>query len=329
MGVSVSEQFIKRIWYQKTFLSRCLFPLSILYQFIILVRRFLYQHKIFSVTRVIPPVIVVGNITVGGTGKTPLVIALVAALKKQGFHPGVISRGYGGKSKQWPVVVDSVSDPIRVGDEAVLIAKSTAVPVVVGPKRVDDVKKLLSVSACDVIVSDDGLQHYALHRDIEIAVIDSSRQCGNGYCLPAGPLREPASRLKTVDFIISNGKKNHGEFEMQFVIDSIVNLQDENKTINLSALSNQKIIAVAGIGNPDRFFQSLRLLGISFSEKIFPDHHAFQKSDFDFLNNQIIVMTEKDAVKCRHFCDSRFYVARGHAVVDDLFFQQLFQRLQK
>lgn len=315
------------IWYRNNPLRFFLFPFSILYRVIIFIRYFFYRLGIFKTHRVNAPVIVVGNITVGGTGKTPLVIALIEALKKRGFHPGIILRGYRGKSKTWPQYVDAKSNPILVGDEAVLLATKTNVPVMAGPNRVKSSEKLISDYHCDVIVSDDGLQHYALVRDIEMAVIDSSRRFGNKFCLPAGPLREPISRLKTVDFIVANGKAQAGEFSMQFVMEDIVSIID-GSVISIHKLqAHKKIIAIAGIGNPDRFFESLRSLDLQFETKIFPDHYQFEKKDFDSLDANVIVMTEKDAIKCGAFADSRFYVVKGHAVLDVHLMPLIFNKL--
>jgi len=324
---------MNKIWYEKNILAYILFPLSLIYRFTIFIRKLCYQLKIFKSIKINIPVIIVGNITVGGTGKTPLLITLVKTLQKQGFCPGVISRGYGGKNKSWPAFVDANSDPNLVGDEAVLIAKNTNAPVMVGPNRVHDALKLIQIhSEINVIISDDGLQHYALERDIEIAVVDSMRRFGNGFCLPAGPLREPIDRLKTVDFVIANGKAEPGEYAMEFVIDEIASIKDQKPTRQggrefMKSHAYQKIMAVAGIGNPERFFNSLRTLEINFDTKIFPDHHAFIKSDFDSLKADIIVMTEKDAVKCAAFADDRFYVVHGHAQVDDLVVQKIIMQM--
>ncbi|MDP1574768.1 MAG: tetraacyldisaccharide 4'-kinase [Coxiellaceae bacterium] len=296
------------MWYQKNIFSLLLFPVSLIYRAVVSLRRFLYQKNRLKIHRVSVPVIVVGNITVGGTGKTPLVIALVKELQKQGFHPGIITRGYRGKNKQWPCHVEKDSDPFLFGDEAVLLAQKTGVPVVAGPCRFDDATLLLEKFSIDVIISDDGLQHYALYRDVEILVIDGLRRFGNGFCLPAGPLREPVSRCNTVDFVITNG------IEMQFVIDDIVNMVDDNK--KLSGVDDKKIMAIAAIGNPDRFFQSLKEKNLIFDTKIFPDHYHFEKSDLEKLSCDIIIMTEKDAVKCRQFLDARCYVAKGGVTLD-------------
>ena len=294
--------------YQKNIFSYLLYPFSLLYRAVISVRHFLYQKKFLTINRVSVPVIVVGNITVGGTGKTPLVIALVKELQKQGFHPGIITRGYRGKNKSWPCIVQKDSDAFLLGDEAVLLAQKTGVPVVAGPCRFDDAKLLIEKFSVDIIISDDGLQHYALYRDVEIAVIDGMRGFGNGFCLPAGPLREPVSRLNTVNFVMTNG------IEMRFVIDDIVNIVDNNK--KLLNYEDKKIIAIAAIGNPDRFFHSLKEKELVFDTKKFPDHYHFQKSDLEKLSYDIIIMTEKDAVKCRQFLDSRCYVARGGVTLD-------------
>ncbi len=318
---------ITKIWYQPNTLKYFLYPFSLLYRLIISIRQFCYKIKLFKSYRVSAPVIVVGNITVGGTGKTPLVIALIDELKKHGFHPGIILRGYRGKSSTWPQYVTAKSDPILVGDEAVLLATKTNVPVMAGPNRVKSAEKLIADYHCDVIVSDDGLQHYALVRDIEIAVIDSSRRFGNGFCLPAGPLREPIFRLKSVDFIVANGKARAGEFSMQFVVDNIISVVDGSVMRVDEVRACKKIHAIAGIGNPQRFFESLRSLNLQFETTLFPDHYQFQKKDIESLQADIILMTEKDAIKCRDFEDSRLYVVAGHAVLDRRFLQIILEKI--
>ena len=319
---------MNRIWYHPNILKYFLYPFSLVYCLIIFIRQFLYKIKLLKAHHVNAPVIVVGNITVGGTGKTPLVITLIDELNKHGFHPGIILRGYRGKSKTWPQYVDAKSDPILVGDEAVLLTTKTKVPVMAGPNRVTSAEKLIADYHCDVIVSDDGLQHYSLARDIEIAVIDSSRRFGNGFCLPAGPLREPISRLKTVDFIVANGKTNPGEFEMKFVISDVVSIVD-GRVIRVDEIRKcKKIFAIAGIGNPERFFESLRSLNLLFETKIFPDHYQFQKKDFDVLDADVILMTEKDAIKCRDFADHRLYALTGQAEMDVRLLDLIITRLK-
>lgn len=322
------QTFLNHIWYEKNILKYFLYPLSLIYRFIIAIRFFLYRIHFFKSYHVDVPVIVVGNITVGGTGKTPLVIFLANELQKIGFQPGIVTRGYGGKSKTWPQCVDETSDPLMVGDEAVLIAKNTRIPVIAGPDRVESANQLVRDFQCNIIISDDGLQHYALARDIEIAVIDSMRRLGNGFCLPAGPLREPQKRLQSVDFIVANGVGKTGEFEMQFVIDDIINVADETKKITIAECAHKKIMALAGIGNPERFFESLRMQGLTFTSIIFPDHYLFQKSDIAFEDAAIVLMTEKDAVKCKDFSDSRHFYVRGHAVVDKRFMSAILGRFE-
>lgn len=323
------QKFIHYLWYRPNLLKYILWPLSLLYRFIIAIRHLFYLTGIFKSHRVAVPVVIVGNVTVGGTGKTPLVITLVKALKNQGFRPGVITRGYRGKASTWPQTVTEKSNAVLVGDEAVLIAQNTQVPVIAGPNRVQSANQLVRDFQCDVIVSDDGLQHYALQRDIEIAVIDSTRRNGNGLCLPAGPLREPQKRFRSVDFIVANGLSRVGEYPMQFCLDEIISLQNETKRYCLDDFKHKTIVAIAGIGNPDRFFESLRAANLIFSTRVFKDHHHFTKNDIDVEAESVVVMTEKDAVKCREISDERHFYARGHAVVAEKLCEDVVGRLRK
>lgn len=275
---------------------------------IVLLRRKAYKLGIFNIERFDIPVIVVGNITVGGTGKTPLVIWLANFLRKAGFFPAIVSRGYKGQANSWPQQVRSDSDPIMVGDEAVLLAKRCQCPVAVGPDRVAAVKGLLKYNDCDVIIADDGLQHYALGRDIEIAVIDGVRRFGNGYCLPAGPLREPVSRLKEVDFVIVNGGGvMRLEFSMALVAGHVHNIRDDTLMHHPDYFRNQPVHAVAGIGNPDRFFAHLKRLGLNIIEHPFTDHHNFVAENIQFDDDLPVLMTEKDAVKCKRFANEKHW----------------------
>ena len=322
-------KLLDKIWYGKQPLIWLLLPLSFLYRLVILIRRSCYQNGVFKSQKIKVPVIVVGNLSVGGTGKTPLLMALVALLQKKGFHPGVVSRGYGGKSQTWPQLVTKDSDSAMVGDEAVLIAKKVSTPVVVGPKRVVSANYLLSkFPDCDVIISDDGLQHYALKRDVEIAVIDGMRRFGNSFCLPAGPLREPVDRLKEVDFVICNGESKVNEYSMQFNADKVVNLKDPQKVITFEALADKKIIALAGIGNPARFFETLRKKNLTFDKKVFPDHYHFKASDIHYPSDTTVLMTEKDAVKCVSFARENHWVVQGEAVLDKIFMDDFLRKLK-
>lgn len=314
-------------WYQDMYLSTLLAPVSLIYVDIIRLRRFLYRKGWLKSTSVPVPVIVVGNITVGGTGKTPLVIWLANYLQKQGYHPGIISRGYGGKSMNEPCFVTEQSSPEEVGDEPLLIFRKTAAPVAVFPDRAKAGLFLLEQAQCDILISDDGLQHYALQRDIEIAVIDGQRRFGNGYCLPAGPLREPIERLREVDLVIVNGQPEEDfEYAMQFQGEKAVNL----KTAEEKPLANFTMLechAVAGIGNPDRFFQFLKSKGLSVEQHSFPDHYPFNAQDVDFAENKPILMTEKDAVKCQKFATENFWAVPIQAEPEPEFIQQLTKKL--
>lgn len=320
---------IEKSWYNKSGLTVFLEPFSWLFCLLVQIRRFLYHLKILHTTQLDVPIIVVGNLTVGGTGKTPLVIELANLLKKQGYRPGVISRGYGGKARTWPQQVRWDGDPTMVGDEAILIARRTRCPMAVGPDRVASAAALLKYTDCNVIISDDGLQHYALGRDIEIAVIDSIRRYGNEKCLPAGPLREPLKRLEQVNFKVTNGIAGPDEFAMTYEAQKLCRADDPEVTLDLLSLKNQTVHAIAGIGHPQRFFDSLKRSGLDIVEHAFPDHYPFKKSDLDFGEIQPIVITEKDAVKCQRFYLHNVWYQPIKAVLDNQFTEQLLVILER
>jgi tetraacyldisaccharide 4'-kinase len=289
------------LWYGSHPLSILLLPLSGVFGLLVSLRRFAYETGMLRRHKLPVPVIVIGNITVGGTGKTPLVIWLVESLRGAGYRPGVVSRGYGGDTARMPQLVTADSDPVAVGDEPVLIAQRAACPVAVAPRRVMAARALIADHDCNVIVSDDGLQHYALERDMEIAVIDGERRLGNGHYLPAGPLREQATRLRRVDIMVVNGKALPGECRMQLVGTTTQSLVDAHVKRDLGEWRDARVHAVAGIGNPARFFDQLRGQGLKVVEHPFPDHHRFRAADLRFGDDLPVVMTEKDAVKCRAF----------------------------
>ena len=317
------------IWYKDPFIGVWLMPLGFLFSDAVKFRKFLYRHGVLKTHTLPVPVIVVGNITVGGTGKTPLVIWLAGFLKDSGFKPGIISRGYGGQAESWPQWVSADSDAKNVGDEALLIAKQTACPMAVGPLRADAAILLLKQADCNVILSDDGLQHYALNRDIEIAVIDGERRFGNGYCLPAGPLREPIERLQSVDLIIVNGEKSEdNEFSMQLVGDTVVNLVTGEQKY-LKEFNAVDCHALAGIGNPERFFKLLDTAGLICTTHSFPDHYQFQRHDIEFSDNKPVLMTEKDAVKCTEFAGKQHWYLPVKAVPEPGFSEQLLNLLRE
>lgn len=297
---------VNKIWYQRHFLAYALLPFSGLYYLIITIRKALYKLGIKKITKFKVPVIIVGNITVGGTGKTPLVIWLAEFLRQQGFKPGIISRGYGGKNITYPYVVTPNSDAAQVGDEPLLIARRTKCTVVIAPKRVVAAQKLLASSNCNIIISDDGLQHYALGRDLEIAVLDGARRLGNDFLLPAGPLREPKNRLNKVDLIVVNGDN------MQLIPENVIK-KFKGKTVH----------AVAAIGNPQRFFQMLQSYNIEVIAHPFPDHHVFTATDLAFNDDLPILMTEKDAVKCENFSNAKYFCIPVTAELNKGFQQQL------
>ena len=321
-------RWIESVWYGDTPAVYLLAPLSWLYRLVISLRRACYRFSLIKRCRVNRPVIVVGNITVGGTGKTPLVIWIVQWLQRQGYRPGVISRGYGSTAAHWPQIVDSDSAPSLVGDEPLLIFRRTACPVVVDPIRIRAVRTLLARSDCDIIVADDGLQHYALARDIEVVVVDGERRFGNGRCLPAGPLREPARRLRQADLIVCNGEKGQGdELSMQLEGGLAVNLHDRSQR-PLADFSRRPLHVLVGIGNPQRFLNHLGRFDLQFDSRVFPDHHPYRPNDILFQDDAPVLMTEKDAVKCRGFADQRHWYVPVTARLDDCFGDRLLNLLQ-
>lgn len=292
-------------WYARSPWLVLLTPLSLLFRMLVAMRRLAYRHGLLRSHKLPVPVIIVGNITVGGSGKTPLVAWLVDYLRGKGYHPGIVARGYGGKASSWPQQVRQDSDPAIVGDEAVLLAVLTGCPMAVGPNRFAAASALVKYNDCDVIVADDGLQHYALQRDIEIAVIDGVRRFGTGFMLPAGPLREPVSRLGETDLVVVNGLGGGGEHPMRLKRGVLRNLLDEKRTCKLETFRQQRVHAVAGIGNPERFFQALRETLGKVETHAFPDHHLFTEQDIRFNDDAPVLMTAKDAVKCRRFATGK------------------------
>ncbi len=303
----LSKEFIENIWYTKQPLGLLLIPLSWLYTIIIVLRRLCYQSGLIAVNQIDAPVIIVGNISVGGTGKTPLVIWLAEYFKNKGFKPGIVSRGYGGKLSGKTQQVRADSDPLLVGDEPVLIAKRTSCPVAIAVQRREAAEELIEHCGCNLILCDDGMQHYSLGRDIEIAVIDGQRRFGNQLCLPAGPLREPISRLETVDFVVSKYIAGRHEYKMEYHYGDLVSLIDPTETMPVSNLNGQSVHAIAGIGNPDRYFSYLRNQKLNLIMHDFPDHHPFIADEVTFNDGLAVVMTEKDAVKCTAYATEQHW----------------------
>ena len=287
-----------RVWYEDHPLAWLLAPIGWLYQGGMQLRELLYKSGVLPTCRVGVPVIVVGNITAGGTGKTPLVLWLAQYLKSRGYRPGIVSRGYGGiGSGGSPQQVRTDSDPGQVGDEPVMLARRSGSPVAVSRDRCQAASELVEHAGCDFIISDDGLQHLRLGRDIEIAVIDGQRRFGNGLCLPAGPLREGRGRLRQVDIIVASGKAERGEHVMNYEPGQLQSLCGE-PPVSPAEWRGRRVHAIAGVGNPGRFFSLLRQQGLQLITHEYPDHYQYCAADLDFNDDYPVVMTEKDAVKC-------------------------------
>ena len=304
---SAEKYLIERTWYGDSGLRWLLLPLTLSYALITSARRFLFRVGLLPAGKAGAPVVVVGNITVGGTGKTPVAIWLARSLRQKGWSPGIVSRGYRGTVGAQPLAVDENTDPAVVGDEPVVIAAESRCPVVVHPNRVA-AARLLVRNGADVVIADDGLQHYRLARDMEIAVVDGDRGVGNGMLLPSGPLREPASRLMSVDSLLIHGLKEAAlpvqipdekpvrHFQLRA---SAVRKLDGSAVRRLDDFSGETVCAIAGIGNPERFFRLLEAHGVTVLRRPLPDHANIRQSDLQTNGGVPVFMTAKDAVKCR------------------------------
>ncbi|WP_273203950.1 tetraacyldisaccharide 4'-kinase [Marinobacter subterrani] len=333
------SSLVDRLWYGDRRPLWFLAPLSWLYRNIAEARRRAAWEAHDMALPV--PVVVVGNITAGGTGKSPLTAWLVDELVGAGWRPVILSRGYGGKADNYPLEVNAASSAIEAGDEPVMLAASTGCPVVVDPQRRRAAGYALDRKLGNLLVCDDGLQHYKLPRDVELSVFDARRGIGNGALIPVGPLREPVSRLSSVDFVIVNGTDFSREVMESFegidhpAIYSMV--LEPGRLIHLatgeqkplSGLRGQAVRAVAGIGNPSRFFDTLRNLGAEVTEVAFPDHHRFRPSDLSAGHDEMIVMTAKDAVKCRGFAPDNAWTLTVNARLPDGFRDAFLERIQQ
>jgi tetraacyldisaccharide 4'-kinase len=317
-------------WYGRGALAWLLWPASLVFAVVVWVRRIFYRFRIFGSTHPGVPVIVVGNLTAGGSGKTPLVLRIVEILREHGWRPGIVSRGYGGSAAE-PREASIASDPAEVGDEPILLARRSGCPVWVAPERVAACRALRAQHPeCNVIVTDDGLQHYALRRDVEICVVDA-RGFGNGMLQPAGPLREPASRLRSVDAVVTHGAKGVDGYAMRLEGERLVSLTDARELRAAKSFAGQRVHAVAGIGDPKRFFLHLARFGLKVLPHPFPDHHPFRAGDFAFGDSDPVVMTEKDAVKCKRIArdqaQAQFWVLPVSASLDPAFERWLLEKL--
>ncbi len=309
---------IARIWSGESPLWRLLLPLSWLYGLVSACIRLSYKLGWKKAWRAPVPVVVVGNLTAGGNGKTPVVVWLVEQLQQRGIRVGVVSRGYGGKADRYPLLLDNATSTAQAGDEPVLIHQRTGAPVAVAPLRSEAVKALLAAHDLQIIVTDDGLQHYKLARDTEIVVIDGVRRFGNGWWLPAGPMRERASRLQSVDAVIVNGGvARPGEIPMQLRPGMAVNLLTGERR-DVATLDN--VVAMAGIGHPPRFFATLENCGVHPVKTVaLADHQVLSQSAVAVLasSEQTLLMTEKDAVKCREFAAANWWYLPVDAIMTD------------
>lgn len=307
--MSASYRWIHRVWYEGAKSGLILLPLSGIYWLVLKLRALLYRYGVFRTFKAHAPVIVVGNITAGGTGKTPTVIWLVDELRSRGFTPGIVSRGYGGSKSGTSMRVDGDSDAAVVGDEPVLLARRGRCPVVVDADRVRATAMLVD-EGVDLIIADDGLQHLRLQRDYEICVIDGERGLGNCRLLPAGPLREPPARLESVDRVLINGKSEMPEAVNFELVAREASRLNGSLIRPLPGFKDTTVHAVAGIGNPKRFFDLLRATGMQVIEHSFPDHAAITSADMEFGDDFDVLMTEKDAVKLgANLSDKYWFVA--------------------
>ncbi len=340
---------VSAYWQSFNIVSMALAPVSFIFCALTFLRRQMYQFGLLSVYRSRLPLIVVGNIYIGGNGKTPLVIELTRQLQAQGYRPGIVSRGYGAKKdNQTPPFPRRVqnNDVQLYGDEPVLIQQATGCPVFIDPVRSRAVQAIEQQTDCNVIISDDGMQHYAMYRDIEINVTDARRQYGNGLCLPAGPLREPESRLKSVDYIVYNTSRGKLEkladlvpspdifpkvYTMEYkagLLQSVGSLNPDQSSMTLNDFKGKMVHAVAAIGEPDAFFRQLKQAGVKVIEHPFPDHFQFTEQALDFKDQKPIIMTQKDAVKCTTFNLKDTWYLPVQADIDRQFFTGIAQQLQ-
>lgn len=318
---------LESYWYRLTPAHLLLIPASWLFGALAALRRLQYRTGMLRSHKLPVPVVIVGNISVGGTGKTPLTLALAAYLAGQGQRPLIVSRGYGGTASQQQVAPDSEAG--QVGDEPLLMARRGICPVWVGTDRVATARAALAAHPeCDVVLCDDGLQHYRLQRDFEIVVVDGARRFGNGLLLPAGPLREGAWRLATVDAVVVNGgNPATGEYGMRLDGALFHNLKHPERTASAAELQGLRLHAVAGIGHPQRFFDHLAGLGLQVTPHPFADHHPYSPRDLDFADCDALLLTEKDAVKCAPFADERYWALRVEARIDPALFAHLLRKI--
>ena len=325
---------LESFWYRpKNWLGYLLLPLHLILCILVYLRKFIAERRAKEILDA-PPVVVIGNINVGGTGKTPLIIHLIEEFTERGLKVGVVSRGYGGHAEAYPMLIDENTNASEGGDEPVLIHRTTGAPVAVAPQRRAAVLELMRKDKLDLILSDDGLQHYAMPRDFEVVVADAERGFGNGLLMPFGPLREPLSRLSSVDAFVSTGDSLRIDaalprFVSKLIISSVsrLNSSEEMTIANYIKESNGPVNAVCGIGNPERYFLALEALGLQIIRHPFPDHHRFTSADFEALEGDIL-MTTKDAVKCESIAKDNLYQVHLTTEVTPSLTEYICQRLE-
>ncbi len=330
--MNIIEKFITDQHYKRLTWGVIFVPLSYCFFVLLSIRKFLYKIQIFKSNRLNIPVIIIGNITLGGTGKTPIIMSLTNAFKKRKLNVGIIARGYKSKFSHAREVFVS-SDYLDVGDEPLLLKQKLQCPVYVGVNRYETAKNLLNkYPNTDLILSDDGLQHYALSRDFEIIVVDGLRYFGNQFLTPAGPLREPLNRLENTDMVIvTNPSLSKKKFSNAFYVyeknEKFLISNNKKKDITCENLKGEQVIAMTGIGNPEKFFKKLELKKLSFKKKIFPDHYEFKQKDFDQFEDKKIIMTEKDAIKCNKIKHNNIWVLPLTLSIDTSMINKILQKV--
>lgn len=327
---------IEQFWYSRSKLAWIFLPFNLIFLILVKSKRTLYQLKILRSNYFNKTVLVVGNITVGGTGKTPFINQLVRILADNGVKAGIVSRGYQSGIKKFPHQVDKSNLALDVGDESYMQyvdlnhKSSLNIPIVIAPDRSLAINYLIEKNDVDIVISDDGMQHYKMARDIEVLLFDGKRQFGNRLILPFGPLREPVSRLKSVDFIIQNGKNDNPftESNVHLSASKFVHLKT-GKEIAIKDFAERKVTALAGIGNPERFFSDLENICNVENKKAFPDHYCFELEDFNAFQEKTIVMTEKDASKCYSFSGDDWYYLKVEMNFDETFQDKILDRVKR
>jgi len=325
----IVRQWIYKIWYEDSKWAIFLLPLAWLMRIIIELRLFLYRTGMIEPYRLPVPVIIIGNITVGGSGKTPLVIALCNMLKQQGLSVGVVASAYEKEMGEDSVEVTADSDPEIFGDEPVMIAQNTQCPVFIGKYKSMSAHKLYQTAKPQIILCDDGLQHYRLARDMEVVVVNGEKLFGNRHTIPAGPLREPVARLKKADFVVYQEKEGKHENNFYQKPKALISISPEKQSVELSQFVGKKVHGVAGIAHPDLFFQQLRDLGMEVIPHPFADHHQYVDKDLTFNDEYPIIMTEKDAVKCYPSTLKNGWYLAVDLVICSHFLEQFTKRIQE